>query len=310
MTRTAFLFPGQGSQYVGMGQDFSETWSWARDIFALADDITGKPITSLCFNGPLEELTLTVNLQPAITAVNLVCFKALVDQGIKPQAAAGHSLGEYSALAAAGVISIEDALKLVNIRGELMQREANKKPGAMQAVIGLDIEKLTAITAMAGKRGVVVVANHNTAEQIVITGEAEAVAEAGEMARAEGARAVPLNVSGAWHSPLMAAAAEEFTETIQAVKFSAPSCQVYLNVTGAVEADPDKIKAIMTRQIVSPVKWHDTIKNMLAQDVDSFIEVGPGKVLAGLNRKNVPKESPARTLNIQDKPGLDKIAAG
>ncbi|MBW1708949.1 MAG: ACP S-malonyltransferase [Deltaproteobacteria bacterium] len=307
MVKISFIFPGQGSQFVGMGQDFYEAHAWAKEIFDLADEVTGKPIAKLCFEGPLEELTLTVNLQPALTAVNLICLKALAEKGITPDATAGHSLGEYSALAAAGVISTADTLKLVNSRGELMNREAERRPGAMQAIIGLEPNQVEEITTLAGAHGIVGVANYNTPQQTVITGEAEAVAAAAKFAAAKRARTVPLAVSGAWHSPLMDAAAEEFTGVIMETSFSKPACDLYLNVTAQKETDPDQIQSIMTRQITSTVRWFEIVENMMADGVTHFAEVGPKKVLAGLHRKIVPRDAEVITINIQDMAGLEKV---
>ncbi|MFH1090319.1 MAG: ACP S-malonyltransferase [Pseudomonadota bacterium] len=308
MAKTAFLFPGQGSQAVGMGQDFYQAYAWAQEIFDLADEATGKPISKLCFEGPLEELTRTVNLQPAITAVNLVCFRALSEKGLKPYAVAGHSLGEYSALAAAGVLAVEEALKLVNLRGELMQRDAERRPGAMQAVVGLSREEVESIVELARDHGVVVVANHNSPQQLVITGESEAVAAAAKLVKTKRGRAVPLPVSGAWHSPLMEQAAADFASALEKTKFSAPSYPVYLNVTGAAETDPAAIKKAMARQIISPVRWCDIVENMAAAGVNAFVEVGPKNVLAGLVKKTLTAESQAEILNVQDTAGVTQAA--
>ncbi|MBW2622006.1 MAG: ACP S-malonyltransferase [Deltaproteobacteria bacterium] len=306
MPKTAFLFPGQGSQGEGMGKDFFDAHDWAKDIFNMADEVTGKPITRLCFEGPMDELTQTVNLQPAMTAMDLVCLKALREKGITPGAVAGHSLGEYTALAAAGVITEADCLNLVNKRGELMQAAADKNPGAMQAIIGLNKAQVEEITNQARNKGLVQAANLNTPEQIVITGEADAVAVAGELATAQKARAVPLAVSGAWHSPLMETAAREFAQVLEEIAFSAPTCELYLNVTGQAEIDPARIKSIMSQQITSSVRWYEIIENMLKSGVTGFVEVGPKRTLAGFNRKIVPKGSEAKTLNVADIPGVDK----
>ncbi|MDY6851484.1 MAG: ACP S-malonyltransferase [Thermodesulfobacteriota bacterium] len=305
MAKTAFLFPGQGSQFVGMGLDFHKAHEWARDLFALADEVTAKPISRLCFEGPLEELTRTVNLQPAITAMNLVCLQALLDKGLEPQVTAGHSLGEYSALAASGVISTADALRLVNTRGELMQRDADRRPGSMQAVIGLSREEVEGLAELAKDHGPVVVANHNTPQQLVITGKSAAVAALAKLAKAKGARTVPLPVSGAWHSPLMHEAAADFAAVLEQTVFSPPAREIILNVTAEKEPDPDRIKAVMARQITSPVRWSGIIEKMLKEGVTDFVEVGPKKVLAGLVKKIVPREAKVKIINVQDQAGVD-----
>ncbi|MFH1136518.1 MAG: ACP S-malonyltransferase [Pseudomonadota bacterium] len=305
MAPTAFLFPGQGSQFVGMGRDFAEALAWARELFSQADEITGKPITRLCFEGPLEELTLTVNLQPAITAVNLVCCRALREKGLTPDCVAGHSLGEYSALAVAGVISEAEALRLTDIRGRLMHRDALARPGAMQAVVGLTLDEVEAIAELARDRGIVTTANHNTPTQIVITGESQAVAAAAVLVKTKGGQAVPLAVSGAWHSPLMENAARDFAVELSAVGFKAPKFPVFLNVAGRAETDPDKLKEAMIRQIVSPVKWSSIVENMLAAGVSNFVEVGPRKVLSGLVKKTVPRGTAVNLVNVENMAGVD-----
>ncbi len=305
MTMTAFLFPGQGSQFVGMGHEFHEADAWAREIYDLAESVTGKPIRRLCFEGPLEELTETANLQPAMTAVNLICHRALRERGLKPSAAAGHSLGEYSALYAAGVLSEEDVLKLVDLRGELMQRDAEARPGAMQVVVGLPLSEVDGITELARDRGEVVVANYNSPKQVVITGESEAVAAAAKLVKMKGGTTLALPVSGAWHSPLMKDATDDFASALDKATFSAPQCDIYLNVVGSAVSDPDEIRAIMARQISSSVRWSDCVMNMAASGIDTFVEVGPKKVLAGLVRKTVPRETLVTIINVQDPPGVD-----
>ena len=305
--KIAFLFPGQGSQFLGMGQDLVNSFPEAKKLFEQVDDICQKPISKICFEGPMDELTLTVNLQPAITAVNLACLAALVEEGIAPQVSAGHSLGEYAALASAGVISFYDAMRLVNKRGELMHREAVENPGAMAALIGMDIATVEQIVDRAKGQGVLAVANHNTAEQIVITGESESVSQAMVLAKEQGGRAVPLKVSGAWHCDLMKNALADFRHFMEDVTFAPPKTDMFFNATAGTESDPEKIKDIMAEQLVSPVKWYDINRKMLDDGFSTFVEVGPKKVLSGLLQKNVPAEKDVRAFQVQDKESLNIV---
>ncbi|MDI6854686.1 MAG: ACP S-malonyltransferase [Deltaproteobacteria bacterium] len=304
MTQIAFLFPGQGSQYVGMGKDFYEAHPKARELFDLAEEVTNLPLKRLCFEGPMEKLTETVNLQPAITVVNLCVFEALVAAGLKPQAVCGHSLGEYSALYAAGVLSARDTLAAVRERGRLMQREAEKHKGAMAAVIGLAPDKLADLLGFLIESGSFALANFNTPEQTVVSGTPELVAKAGELAKAAGARAVPLKVSGAWHSPLMAGATQDFADFLAARTFQTPTTAIYLNATALPADTADGIREAMSRQLTSPVRFCDLILNMKASGVDTWVEVGPKNVLKGLVRKILPQEPAERFHNVQDQPTL------
>jgi [acyl-carrier-protein] S-malonyltransferase len=283
-----------------MGQDLAASDNDAGRIFSLAEQVTGLPVSRLCFEGPMDELTQTVNLQPAVTAVNLAFLAAVEKAGIRPQVCAGHSLGEYSALCAAGVVSAENCLRLVFRRGELMHREATRRQGAMSAIVGLPMEQVAGVVEKSAA-GIVAVANHNSAEQIVITGEPDAVAAAGEAAAALGAKAIPLKVSGAWHSPLIKGAESDFQEFLKNIEFNAPLCDVIHNVTADSESDPQRIKALMARQLCSPVRWYDSVLKMLDGKIDVFVEIGPGRVLTGLLKKIKPvADSKARVYNIFD----------
>jgi [acyl-carrier-protein] S-malonyltransferase len=304
--KLALLFPGQGSQVVGMGLDLYEEYVFVREIFDMVDEVTKTHISRLCFKGPMEDLTLTVNLQPAVTAVNLACLAALEKEGVQADVTAGHSLGEYTALRAAGVTNPEETCKLVFKRGHLMHREATKHEGAMHAIVGLDIDKVQEIVEEAGEHGVVAVANHNTAEQIVITGSPDAVEAASEVAKARGAKkAVPHKVSGGWHSELIRGAEKEFREFLTEVPFDAPKQPVLFNVTSAPESDPNEIKDIMARQLCSPVRWYDSMCRMQDERVEVFAEVGPKKVLTGLLRRIIPDSYEHEVYNVGEMKGLE-----
>jgi len=298
--KIAFLFPGQGSQFVGMGQDLADQYPAARDVFEKADDICEKPISKLCFHGPLDELTLTENLQPAITAVSLACLAVLNESSIKPTFSAGHSLGEYSALVSAGVISVYHALRLVRKRGELMHREALANPGAMAALMGMDMDTVREIVALAGGKEPLAVANHNTAKQIVITGGKSPISRAIQLVKERKGRAIPLKVSGAWHSELMAGALEEFREFMESIPFSEAGSTVLFNATAKEETGAENIKDIMVRQLVHPVKWYDIILKMLHDGVNTFVEVGPKRVLSDMVKKIVPSDGHVNIHSVQD----------
>ena len=303
--KIAFLFPGQGSQVVGMGLDLYQEYDFVRQIFDTVDEVSKAHISRLCFKGPMEELTLTVNLQPAMTAVNLACLAALEKEGIQPDVTAGHSLGEYSALHAAGVVDHEDSCRLVFKRGHLMHREATKHEGAMHAIIGLNIDEVRDIVEEAKGEGVVAVANHNTAEQIVITGSPDAVKSASEMAKERGAKAIPLRVSGAWHSELIRGAEDDFRAFLAEIPFNTPKLPVLFNVTAASESDPNEIKEIMARQLCSPVRWYDSVCRMQEDEVAVFGEIGPKKVLTGLLRKIIPDTYEYEVYNVDGMKGLE-----
>jgi len=307
MKKIAFLFPGQGSQSVGMGEEFYREYDIVREIFDMTEEITRLNISRLCFTGPMEDLTKTVNLQPAITAVNLACLAVIEKEAVAYQFCAGHSLGEYGALCAAGVTSREDTIRLVYQRGQLMHREAGKYQGAMHALVGLPIEAVSELLAEGQKTGIVSVANHNAQLQIVITGAPAAVERVSSLAVARGAKSVPLKVSGAWHSELIKGARDEFEKFVDTLPFEPPQKKVFFNVTADPEEDPAEIRSIMARQLCSPVRWYDTMNKLVAEEVEVFVEVGPGRVLAGLLKKTLPRDYPGKFYNVADLKQLEKL---
>lgn len=307
MKKTAFLFPGQGSQFVGMGEDFYREYDFVRELFDMAGDIAKINIAKLCFKGPMEDLTQTVNLQPAVTTVNLACLAAVRKETVNPDASAGHSLGEYSALHAAGVITAEDAFRLVHRRGKLMHRESSRTAGAMHAILGLDIDSVQELVAKGQDQGIVSVANHNTEKQIVITGQPEAVEAVSSLAIENGGKAIPLQVSGAWHSELIRGAEEEFRQVLGDIGFAAPASRVIFNVTADEESNPDQIRTLMARQLCNPVKWYDSMRRLMETETEIFVEVGPGKVLAGILRKILPRDYPGKIYTVSDMKNLEKF---
>ena len=281
----AYIFPGQGSQFPGMGKALYERSAEARALMDKADEILGFPITDIMFGESAEDLKATRVTQPAIFIHSVVL--ALCSGLETPSMVAGHSLGEFSALAAAGAMSFEDALKLVAVRASAMQKCCEQVPGSMAAIIKLPTETIEEICASCS--GLVIPANYNSEGQVVISGEAEAVAEAcKKMMEAGAKRALPLPVSGAFHSPLMEPARIELAEAIDKTPFQAPACPVYQNVTALPATDPDVIKANLLKQLTSPVRWTQTVQNMVADGADYFLEIGPGTVLQGLVGRIAP----------------------
>jgi len=278
----ACVFPGQGSQFSGMGKDLYESSSKARELFDKAEKVLGFDIKSIMFEGTDEALKATKVTQPAVFLHSVAA--ALCDPDFAPEMVAGHSLGEFSALAAAGAVSFEDALRLVSVRAMAMQACCEKAPGKMAAIIGLPTEKVEEICSQT--EGLVIPANYNCDGQIVISGESGAVDAACVLKKEAGAkRALPLAVSGAFHSPLMEPARAELAKAIEETQFQTPVCPVYQNVSAQAESDPARIKANLLLQLTSPVRWTQSVKNMLKDGADSFTEYGPGTVLQGLVKR-------------------------
>ncbi len=279
----AYVFPGQGAQFVGMGKDLYDNNAQAHELMERANEILGFRITDIMFAGTDEELKQTRVTQPAIFIHSVALALSLGDE-FKPDMTAGHSLGEFSALVAAGALSFDDGLRLVSARAQAMQKACELKPSTMAAILALPDEKVEEICASVD--GVAVCANYNCPGQIVISGENEAIDKACELAKAAGAkRALKLNVSGAFHSPCMEPARAELAEAIDRTEFHAPKCPVYQNVDALPHTDPAEIKGNLIAQLTAPVRWTQTVRNMIADGATEFVELGPGKVLQGLVSK-------------------------
>jgi [acyl-carrier-protein] S-malonyltransferase len=303
LSKVAYVFPGQGSQNVGMGLDLYNSYPSAKGVFDEADASLGFPLSHLCFEGPEEELTKTHNVQPAILVVSIACLKALQEAShgkfLSPAFVAGHSLGEYTALVAAGVLGLADAVLLVRERGRLMYEAGLKNPGSMLAVIGLDEETVKDISAHSGTE----ISNINCPGQIVVSGAIGALAKANELAKMRGARAlIPLKVSGAFHSALMEPGLAEFSKIVANVKFRPPVIPVISNVTARPLTDVDSIKEELVKQLRNCIQWQRSVEYMMHSGVTTFYEIGPGKVLTGLIRRI---NSELQTFNIS---GIEDIA--
>ncbi len=282
----AFVFPGQGSQQVGMGKDLYASNPLARELYDRAEEFLGFPLKRFSFEGPEEELKQTRVTQPALFVHSVILDRLLKEAGFQPDMVAGHSLGEYSAVVSSEALSFEEALALVKLRGELMQHAGEIRPGTMAAIIGLPDEDVEAVCKDASSAGVVVPANYNSPGQLVISGSVDGVHAAMQLAKERGARrAVELVVSGAFHSPLMESALEKLKDAIEAARFKSPRIPLVPNVTAQPTREPEEIKKQLIQQLVQPVRWVESVRNMIEQGVTQFYEVGSGRVLAGLIKR-------------------------
>lgn len=303
--KTAYVFPGQGSQWGGMGRDLYNEFKSARDVFDLADESLGFAISELCFNGPEEDLKQTINSQPAIVTVSLACLAAAQENGGLPEAiyTAGHSLGEYTALAAAGVLDTAAVIRLARERGRLMEQASKQNPGGMAAIIGLSQGKVSQITLSSGSY----IANINSPEQIVISGPTESIAEAVSLAEKEGARrAITLQVSGAFHTPLMKPAANGMAAILDETELKNPVIPIIANTTARPLTLAADIKKELIDQFTGGVLWQASVEHMAANGINTFIEIGPGRVLAGLIRKI---DRNIQTINIGDAGAITRLSS-
>lgn len=301
--RVAQVFPGQGSQAVGMGYKLYQNSRSAREVFEEADAALNFPLSRLCFEGPEDELRQTINAQPAIMAVSVACLRTAseLNHKVRPAFVAGHSLGEYTALIAANVLGFTDAIRLVRERGRLMQQAGEIKPGGMVAVIGLDEPILREVCRESGAE----IANYNCAGQIVLSGSKDALARAMEMAKTEGARRViPLQVSGAFHSTLMQPTVEGMAQAISQIKFNTPEVPIVVNSTAQPVTTTDEVKEELLRQLCNCVQWQPSVEYMVREGVSTFIEIGPGQVLSGLIKRICDK---VQVLTMSDPESIKAV---
>jgi [acyl-carrier-protein] S-malonyltransferase len=308
---TAMMFPGQGSQAPGMGKDLADKFAIAREVFTEADDALGFAISRLCFEGPADELQLTENTQPAILTTSVAAFRAAREAGLPaPDFVAGHSLGEYSALVAAGVLSLYDAVKTVRARGEYMQQAVPLGSGAMAAVIGGELRAIEAACEQARGEQVCSVANSNSPSQVVIAGNTDAVDRAIELLKGVAKRVIKLNVSAPFHCSLMKPAQEKLAAHLERLTFNAPQMPVVTNVDAKITTAPDELRDALLRQVSAPVRWSESMQLLLGENgganAPTFIEIGPGKVLSGLMRQT---NRDVRCLNVEDAASLEATRA-
>ena len=304
----AMIFPGQGSQSPGMGKELFEKFAVARQVFEEADDALGFAISRLCFDGPAEELQLTENTQPAILTVSVAAFRAMSEAGVSaPAFVAGHSLGEYSALVAAGTLTLADAVRTVRARGRYMQEAVPVGTGAMAAVLGGELSEIQRVCEEAKGGQVCSIANMNSPNQVVIAGNTEAVDRAIESLKGVAKRVIKLNVSAPFHCALMKPAQDRLAADLAGLKFNEPAMPVVTNVDARATSSPDELRDALVRQVSSPVRWTESMQLLVQQGVDTFVETGPGKVLTGLMRQ-INRD--VKTLNVEDAASLEATRVG
>jgi [acyl-carrier-protein] S-malonyltransferase len=306
MKQTAFIFPGQGSQHVGMGKEFFDNFRVAKEVFEEADEALRFSISSLCFQGPQEALNLTENTQPAVLTMSIAALRVLQsEKGITPHLTAGHSLGEYSALVASGALNFADAVQMVRLRGRFMQEAVPVGEGAMAAILGMEREQIEKLCEEVSSGEVLTPANFNCPGQIVIAGHSKAVERAIERVKQDGKKAVLLPVSAPFHSPLMKPAGERLEKALEGITVEDLKVPVVTNVEAEINTSKQRVKGLLVAQVSSPVRWEESILRLTGDGIDQVFEIGPGKVLSGLMRRINPK---VETKNLEDIPTLKKIS--
>ncbi|MCJ7642480.1 MAG: ACP S-malonyltransferase [Desulfobacterales bacterium] len=306
MKRTAFIFPGQGSQYIGMGKEFHENFPVARQVFEEADDALHFPISALCFKGPPDQLKLTENTQPAILATSVAVLRVLqTEDGISPQLAAGHSLGEYSALVASGAFGFSDAIQIVRLRGRFMQEAVPVGEGTMAAVLGMDRDEIEKLCEEVSQGEVISPANFNCPGQIVVAGHTKAVHRAVDKAEERGKKAVLLPVSAPFHSPLMKPAGSRLEKELERITVGDLRIPIVTNVEADINVSKARVKDLLVTQVFHPVRWEESMRRMVQEGIERVIEIGPGKVLSGLMRRI---DGGVETKNLEDIQTLKKLS--